>query len=73
MSMVLWRSTALVNQTTLTGESLTVERSVEDSVYAGTTVESGEIFIRVIQNTASTKVSSIVSMVETSEQLKSST
>lgn len=73
MSIMLWRSTALVNQTTLTGESLAVERSVEDSVYAGTTVESGEIFIRVIQNTASTKVSFIVSMVETSEQLKSST
>ena len=67
------RGLAMVNQATLTGEPLAVERGVGDSVYAGTAVEDGEVIVRVTKAAGSTKLRSIVSMVETSESLKSET
>ena len=39
--------TAMVNQASLTGEPLAVERTVGDDVFAGTSVEDGEILVRV--------------------------
>ena len=62
---------AMVNQAALTGEPLAVERTAGDDVFAGTAVESGEIFVRVHAGTAGTRLRSIVSLVEQSESLKS--
>ena len=67
---VVERGTAMVNQATLTGEPLAVERTVGDDVFAGTAVEDGEIFVRVRNATGKTKLRSIVSLVEQSEALK---
>ena len=67
------RGVAMVNQATLTGEPLAVERGVGDSVYAGTACEDGEIYVRVTHGAGGTKLRSIVSMVEQSEGLKSET
>ncbi len=61
-----------VNQSSLTGEPLAIVRKTGDTVYAGTAVEEGEIFIRVAGNPEESKLRSIVSMVEQSEALKSS-
>ena len=61
----------MVNQATLTGEPLAVERSVGDDVFAGTVVEDGSILVRVRANTAQTKLRSIVSLVQTADSLKS--
>ena len=61
---------AMVNQSTLTGEPLAVERSVGDDVFAGTAVEDGEAYVRVRAAANDTKVRSIVSLVEQSEALK---
>ena len=63
--------TAMVNQANLTGEPLAVERTVGDDVFAGTAVEDGEIYVRVRQAAAHTKLRSIVSLVDQSEALKS--
>lgn len=63
--------TAGVNQSSLTGESVAVIRTVGDTVYAGTAVEEGEIRIRVTGDPSTSKVRSIVSMMEQSETLKS--
>lgn len=68
---VVERGVAMVNQATLTGEPLAVERTVGDDVFAGTAVEDGEIFVRVKANTGDTKLRSIVSLVEQSEACKS--
>ena len=65
------RGVAMVNQSTLTGEPLAVERTVGDDVFAGTAVEEGEIFVRVRAASGETKLRSIVSLVEMSESLKS--
>lgn len=62
---------AMVNQATLTGEPLAVERTVGDDVFAGTVVEDGEILVRVRANTSQTKLRSIVSLVEAADSLKS--
>ena len=67
------RGVAMVNQANLTGEPLAVERAEGDSVYAGTAVEDGEISVRVTHGAGGTKLRSIVSMVEQSEDLKSET
>ncbi len=61
---------AMVNQAALTGEPLAVERSAGDDVFAGTAVESGEVFVRVHAGSGKTRLRSIVSLVEQSESLK---
>ncbi len=68
---VVERGSAMVNQATLTGEPLAVERSVGDDVFAGTVVEDGSVLVRVRANTAQTKLRSIVSLVQTADSLKS--
>ena len=68
---VVEQGSAMVNQTTLTGEPLAVERSAGDDVFAGTVVEDGSILVRVRANTAQTKLRSIVSLVQTADSLKS--
>ena len=62
---------AMVNQASLTGEPLAVERTVGDDVFAGTSVEEGEILVRVKADPASTRLRSIVSLVEGAEQYQS--
>ena len=68
---VVEQGSAMVNQATLTGEPLAVERSAGDDVFAGTVVEDGGILVRVRANTAQTKLRSIVSLVQTADSLKS--
>ena len=70
---VVVRGAAMVNQSSLTGEPLAVERVAGDDVFAGTAVEDGEIAVRVKSEASETKLRSIVNMVEQSESLKSET
>ena len=62
---------AMVNQATLTGEPIAVERVEGDSVFAGTTVEEGEVYVRVDKAAGRTRLRSIVSLVEQSEAHRS--
>ncbi len=62
---------AMVNQASLTGEPLAVERTVGDDVFAGTSVEEGELFVRVKADPASTRLRSIVSLVQGADQYQS--
>lgn len=63
---------AMVNQASLTGESMPVRKNAEGTVYAGTVVEEGELTIRVKEVNGSSKFEKIVTMIEESEKLKSS-
>ena len=63
---------ALVNQASLTGESIPVERSAGSFVFAGTVIEEGELTIQVKAVGGFSKFEKIVSMIEESEKLKSS-
>ena len=62
---------AIVNQASLTGESVPVQRTVGNTVFAGTVVEEGEITIRVKEVEGNNRFDQIVTMIEESEKLKS--
>lgn len=63
---------ALVNQASLTGESISVRKSKDAYVYAGTVVEEGELTLRVKKAAGASRYEKIVAMIEDSEKLKSS-
>ena len=62
---------AMVNQASLTGESVPVQRTAGNTVFAGTVVEEGEITIRVKEVEGNNRFDQIVTMIEESEKLKS--
>ena len=63
---------AMVNQASLTGESIPVQKNAEGIVYAGTVLEEGELVMRVDQTNGSSRYEKIVTMIEESEKLKTS-
>ena len=63
---------AMVNQASITGESMPVRRVKDNYVYAGTVVEEGEITIKVKKVGGSSQYEKIVKMIEETEKLKSS-
>lgn len=62
---------AMVNQASMTGESVPVKKENGTYVYAGTAIEEGEITLCVRKAAGSTRFERIVTMIEESEQLKS--
>lgn len=63
---------AMLNQSSMTGESIPVKKDKGTYVYAGTVVEEGELTICVKQAAGATRYERIVKMIEESERLKSS-
>lgn len=61
----------MVNQASLTGESVPVAKHLDSLVYAGTIVEEGECVIEVKQALGQSRYDQIVTMIEQSEQMKS--
>lgn len=64
---------AMVNQALITGEPLSVRKSDDAAVFAGTVVEEGEISVRVTKGMGHGQYDRIVSMIEESEKLRSET
>ena len=62
---------AMVNQASITGESMPVPKGPGSYVYAGTVVEEGECVIQVEKAVGSGRYDRIVKMIEESEKLKS--
>jgi heavy metal translocating P-type ATPase len=62
---------AMVNQSSLTGESLPVHKIAGSSAFAGTVIEDGELTICVKETAGSGKYDQIVTMIEESEKMKS--
>lgn len=62
---------AMVNQASLTGESLAVRKCEGSTVYAGTVLEEGELTIAVRETVGCSRYEKIVTMIEESEKLKS--
>lgn len=63
---------AMVNQSSLTGESQAVRKAEHASVYAGTVLEEGELTVTVKATSGGSRYERIVTMIEDSEKLKSS-
>ena len=68
---VVTHGEAMVNQVSLTGESVPVAKNEGMSVFAGTVIEEGGLTISVRQNGGKSKYDKIVNMIEESEKLKS--
>jgi len=62
---------AMVNQSSLTGESMPVAKRPGSPVYAGTVAEEGECVISVEKASGSGRYDRVVQMIEESEKLKS--
>lgn len=63
---------AMVNQATMTGESLPVNKVVSDSVFAGTFIEEGNIKIKVTALKNETRINKIIDLIEDNEDFKAS-
>lgn len=68
---VITEGEVMVNQASLTGESIPVPKRAGMTVYAGTVVEEGECVLRVSHQSGSSRYDKIVAMIEQSESLKS--
>lgn len=62
---------AEVNEASMTGESLPVQKTIGDSVFAGTVLVDGEIVVSVKSLHSESRIQSILTLVEESEELKS--
>ena len=62
---------AMVNQSSLTGESMPVAKHPGSPIYAGTVAEEGECVISVEKSSGSGRYDRVVHMIEESEKLKS--
>ena len=71
MDSVILRGEVMVNQASLTGESIPVPKRPGTAVYAGTVVEEGECVLKITQQSGESRYDKIVTMIEQSEKLKS--
>ena len=62
---------AMVNQASLTGESVPVVKKADAYVYAGTVIEEGNLIIQVKENKGASRYDKIIRMIDESEKLKS--
>ncbi len=64
------RGEGMVNQASITGESLPVEKKSGSGVFAGTILVEGELIIRTRSAGQDTKVQNIIKMIDNSQNLK---
>ena len=62
----------MINESSMTGEAQAVHKSAGKTVFAGTVMEEGEIVISVSKTSGETRISNIIRMIGTSEDLKAS-
>ena len=70
---ILDRGDVMINQASLTGESVPAAKHPGSAVYAGTVVEEGNCVVRVTHTAGENRYDRIVRMIEESERLKSGT
>ena len=68
---VIEQGDVMINQASLTGESVPTAKSPGTSVYAGSVVEEGSCVVRVTSTAGGNRYDRIVRMIEDSERLKS--
>ncbi|MGN1023971.1 MAG: heavy metal translocating P-type ATPase [Lachnospiraceae bacterium] len=70
---IVTSGSAMVNQSSITGEPLAVPKKEGAAVFASTVLEEGELVIRVTKNAGNSKYDQIVTMIEDSQRLRSTT
>lgn len=69
---VITEGDGMINESSMTGESLAVHKTVGRAVHAGTVVEEGSIAVEVLSVNDETRLNKIIEMIEDSEELKAS-
>lgn len=67
---VVVQGEGMVNQSTMTGESMPVPRAPGSSVFAGTVLEEGELLVQAVKVGSDTRINAIVRSIEDSEAVK---
>ena len=67
---VIVEGDAEINEATMTGESLAVSKSEGNAVFAGTTIEDGNIIIEVQAKNEETRINQIIDLIESSDKVK---
>ena len=68
---IIIQGEAMINQASITGESMPIKKEIDDAVYAGTLVEEGEIILKITAAGKDTKVSKIVKLIDDANNIKS--
>ena len=63
---------AMVNESSFTGEPLSKRVTLNDTVYAGTLIEEGKIFVKVRNLQDESRIAKIIDMIDTNESFKKS-
>ncbi len=63
---------ALINESTMTGEPLAVHKSAGNTVFAGTVIEEGDLYIEVRTLCSDSRIAKIIEMIDTGEDTKAS-
>ena len=63
---------AMVNESSFTGEPLSKRVTLNDTVYAGTLIEEGKIFVKVRNLQDDSRIAKIIDMIDANESLKAS-
>ena len=66
------KGNALINEASFTGEPLSKPVEAGDSVFAGTVIEEGKIYVSVRKLQSDSRINKIVDMIDTNEALKAS-
>ncbi len=61
---------ALINEATMTGEPISVHKSTDSTVFAGTVIEDGEIDIEVLSLQNDSRIAKIIDLIDTGEKEK---
>lgn len=64
------RGDALINEATMTGEPLSVHKTIDGTVFAGTLLEDGEIDVCVRALSSESRIAKIIEMIDTGEEAK---
>lgn len=67
---IIRKGSASINESTLTGETFPVEKSVGDNLFSNTTLENGEIYLEVTNNQLNSRIKQLVSLMKEAENLK---
>ncbi len=61
---------ALINEATMTGEPISVHKTIDGTVFAGTVIEDGEVDIEVMSLQNNSRIAKIIDLIDTGEKEK---
>ncbi len=70
MDGTIVKGNALINESTMTGEPISVHKTTDGTVFAGTVLEDGEIDVQVLSLQSDSRIAKIINLIDTGEKEK---